>query len=159
MVFTLSYIRLDVGFTFRSFSSAIMESRVRETESTLFLANSKIRIRLLQISDVVVSTWHDLDMLLTWSGKIVTWYVMERMTCSNRYFLKVSFEKIVSKGIFSNEYIVFFQNHLFLNYHVQTRKIKRGLLMSNHRYDDTLGPERLQILRYDSRFPMFGALL
>ena len=40
-----------------------------------------------------------------------------------------------------------------------TRKIKRGLLMSNHKYDDTLGPERLQILRYDSRFPMFGALL
>ena len=38
-------------------------------------------------------------------------------------------------------------------------KNKQGLLMSNHRYDDTFGPERLQILRYESRFPMLGDLL
>lgn len=31
--------------------------------------------------------------------------------------------------------------------------------MSNHRYDDTLGPLRLQIFRYENKFPKFKVLL
>ena len=38
-------------------------------------------------------------------------------------------------------------------------KTKRGLLMSNHRYDDTFGPNSLQTLRYKNMLLRLGGRL
>ena len=75
--------------------------------------------------------------------------------------LKVWRARVVFSKLHASINFLFFKFQVCLPKakHTETLKIKRGLLMSNHRYDDTFGPERLQILQYERKFPMLGDLL